>query len=146
MNTTTINTALFNSLLFPHANNDNMLIYNGELLPEDVKNNVTRSIENLMNRSRTVYTSKIYRSTHCIWYILVKNIPELFILNSLINTFSIAENNIILKNTLVNYPQILFNNNINYNGYPGINLLNNIGTYLSITENIETNDGFDLLE
>jgi hypothetical protein len=141
MNTTTF----YDSVLFPFINNDNILIYNGELLPENIKENVTRSIENLMNHTRNVYVSKIYRSNHCIWFILVKNIPDIFILNSIKNTLSIAENNTLLKDTLVSYPQILFNININYNSYPIYNLLHNIGSHLSVVENLETLDRFDLL-
>lgn len=138
-------TVFYDSILFPFINNDNILIYNGELLPDNIKENITRSIENLMNHTRNVYISKIYRSTHCIWFILVKNIPDVYILNSIKNTLSIAENNTLLKDTLVSYPQILFNININYNSYPIYNLLHNIASYLSIVENIETPDRFDLL-
>ena len=139
------NTTFYDSLLFPFANTDNILIYNGEILPENIKENITRCVENLMNHTRNVYLSKIYRSTHCIWFVLVKNIPDIYILNSIKNTFSIAANNNLLKDTLVSYPQILFNININYNSYPNFNILHDIGLHLSVVENLEIPDRFDLL-
>jgi hypothetical protein len=127
-------------------NNDNVLIYNGELLPDDIKNSVTRSIENLMNHSRTIYVSKIYRSPHCIWYILVKNILDIYIISSLKNSLSVAQNNRVLKDALNAFPHILFNMNISYDGFYPPNLLQNIGYYLGVTEDVESNDTFDLLE
>jgi len=141
MNTTTF----FNSVIHPFINNDNILVYNGEILSDNIKNDVTRSIENLMNYSRNIYISKIYRSTHCIWYILVKNIPDIYIVNLLKNTLGMAQNNRLLKDTLVFNPHIFFNININYEGYPIYNYLYNIGIYLSVAEDIETNNSFDLL-
>jgi hypothetical protein len=145
MNTTTLNTSFYGSILFPHLNNDNVLIYNGELLPDGIKDSVTRSVENLMNHSRTIYVSKIYRSPHCIWYILVKNILDIYIISSLKNSLSIAQNNRVLKDALNAYPSILFNMNISYDGFYPLNLLQNIGYYLGIAEDVESNDTFDLL-
>jgi hypothetical protein len=140
-----MNSTTFYDMLIPSYNDDNILVYNGESLPEDIKNNVTRSIENLMNSCRNLYDTKIYRSNHCIWYVLVKNIPDLYILHSLKNTLGMSTNNEILKNALTTYPTILFNSNIFYSGYPIINYLYNIAYSLGSSENLVTNDNFDLL-
>jgi hypothetical protein len=143
MNTTTF----YNSLFFPFLNNDNILIYNGESLPEDIKENVTRSILNLMNSCRNIYDTKIIRSPNCIWFILVKNIPDYFMVQLLKNACGMASNNSILKDTLLTYPHILINSNINYNYYNYYisNSLYNIAYQLGSSDNFETNDNFDLL-
>jgi len=133
-----------NTFFIPFTISDNILVYNGESLPEDIKDNVTRSIVNLMNSCRNIYDTKIYRSPHCIWYILVKNISDYFILQSLKNSCGFASNNNILKDALLSYPSILLNYNINYSGYQ-LNYLHNVSWYIGTSENLETNDNFDLL-
>jgi len=143
-----MNTSFYNSLFFPFLNNDNILIYNGESLPDNIRDNVTRSILNLMNSCRNIYDTKIIRSPNCIWFILVKNIPDYFMVQLLKNACGMASNNTILKNALVTYPQILINSNINYNYYSTYYIgssLYNIAYQLGSSDNFETNDNFDLL-
>jgi len=139
-------TAFYDNLYTPLTHNDNILIYNGEFLPDNIRDSVTRSIENLMYSCRNLYVTKIFRNNHCIWYILVKNIPELYILQSLKNSLGLATNNHILKDALTTHPDILFNYNIHYSGYPAINYLYNIAFNLGSTDDIDTNDNFDLLQ
>ena len=66
-----------------------------------------------MNSCRNIYDTKIIRSPNCIWFILVKNIPDYFMVQLLKNACGMASNNSILKNALLTYPQILINSNIN---------------------------------
>ena len=56
-----MNFTYFNNL-FSSAN-ENIIIYNGEFLSEDIRDSVTKSIENLFNNCKSIYDQKIYRST-----------------------------------------------------------------------------------
>ena len=55
-----MNIPFFNSI------NDNIIIYNGENLPENIRANVTKSILTLFNKCSSIYDQKIFRSHHCI--------------------------------------------------------------------------------
>jgi hypothetical protein len=55
---------------------DNIIIYNGEQLPENIRDSVTKSILALFNRCNCIYDQKIFRSHNCIWFIVSKNISE----------------------------------------------------------------------
>jgi len=94
---------------FFNSINENIIIYNGEFLPEDIRDTVTRSVENLFNQCKSIYDQKVYRSNHCIWYVLSKNIPEYYVIVSLKNVFAKALNKDVLKNALITYPTILQN-------------------------------------
>ena len=94
---------------FFNAINENIIVYNGEFLSDDIKESVTRSVENLFNQCKSIYDQKVYRSNHCIWYILSKNIPEYYVIMSLKNLYAKAINKEILKNALIAYPNILQN-------------------------------------
>ena len=133
---------------------DNIIIYNGENLPEDLKFSVTQSVKNLFNSCRCIYDIKIERSPNCIWYILSKNIPETIVLLLLQNAIRKAHNAILLQNTLIENPQILYNsivNNININEnninmlYNGYIVLNNIGYVLAHAKPILPSE-FDILD
>jgi len=138
-----MNDLLFNNGLF-NTINDNIMIYNGDALPDNIRDSVTLSIENLFNKSISTFDQKIYRSKNCIWYIISKNIPEYYIVRILKNTYAKATNKEILKNALINYPYILQNIII-----PSIiwktNLLENIQQYLVETPD-NANNTFDILE
>jgi len=123
---------------------DNVIIYNGENLPEDLKYIATRSIKNLFNSCKCIYDIKIEKSPNCIWYILSKNIPEYIILILLQNAISKAHNAIVLQNILIEYPNILFNNVIN-NVNIVYNNLYNINSILAHTINTSTPE-YDILD
>jgi len=131
---------------FLNSVNENIIIYNGELLPEDIRDTVTKSVLNLFDRCDSIYDHKIYRSPHCYWFILSKNISEYYILQSLSNVWSKGNNKNILRDAIATYPNILHNicvpSSINiYN----LNFLFNLSNHL-----LETPDNtictFDLLE
>lgn len=122
--------------------NDNIIIYNGELLPEDIKDNVTRSVYNLFNNAKSICDQIVYRNPHCIWFILTKSLPEYFIVTSLKNVYAKAINKDILKNALTTYPNIL-QNNIFYS-WINYNIINDIARHLINTPD-SLNDTFDLL-
>jgi hypothetical protein len=128
---------LFNSI------NENIIIYNGEFLSEDIKDSVTKSIENLFNNCKSIYDQKIYRSNHCIWFVLSKNIPEYLTIIILKNIYAKATNKDILKNALTNYPTILQNYAIPYS-YLYFNLIHDLPTCLINTED-NNSETFDLL-
>lgn len=123
--------------------NENIVVYNGEFLPEDIRDNVTRSIENLFNNCKSIYDQKIYRSNHCIWYVLSKNMPEYFLITSLKNVFAKATNKEILMNTLHSNPHILQNFAIPQS-YLYLNFINDLSSMLINTQDINY-DNFDLL-
>jgi len=129
---------IFNSI------NENFIIYNGEYLSEDIRDTVTKSIENLFNNCKSIYDQKIYRSTHCIWFILSRNIPEYFTLVSLKNIYAKATNKDILKNALIQNPNILQNYAIPHT-LLYINMIQNLATSLVDTPDVY-NETFDLLE
>ena len=135
-----MNIPFFNSI------NDNIIIYNGENLPENIKANVTKSILALFNKCSSIYDQKIFRSHHCIWFIVSKNISEYYILNSLQNVLAKAVNKHILIDVLKNYPYILQNLPIHTTPhYNNFNFLFNISNILINTpDNIY--DTFNLLE
>jgi len=130
----------YNSIL--NSINDNVIIYNGELLPEDIRYNVTRSIYNLFNNSKTICDQIVHRSPHCFWFILTKNLPEYFIIVSLKNIYAKSINKEILRNALITYPNIL-QNNIFYSWF-NYNVINDIAGQLVNTPD-SLNDTFDLL-
>lgn len=123
--------------------NENIIIYNGEYLSDDIKESVTKSINNLFNQCKSICDQKIYRSNHCIWFILSKNIPECFVIASLKNVFAKAINKNILKNALQNYPNILQNYAIPQS-YLYLNFINNLSDILINTEDTY-HETFDLL-
>jgi hypothetical protein len=135
-----MNIPFFNSI------NDNIIIYNGESLPPNIKDSVTKCIVNLFNRCNSIYDQKIYRSNHCIWFIVSKNITEYYILASLKNVLSKAINKSILIDAFRNYPCILENLPIHTAPYSNtFNFMFNISsTLLDTPDNIY--DTFDLLE
>jgi hypothetical protein len=102
-----MNTNFYNH--FFYAANENIIIYNGEFLSDDTKDIVTKSVENLFNNCKSIYDQKIYRSNHCIWFILSKNIPEYNVVTTIKNVFAKATNKEIFRNTLRMYPGILQN-------------------------------------
>ena len=61
------------SVLTP-MQNDNILIYNGNDLPIEIRDNVTKSIENLFNSCKCLYDARIQKGPHSVWYILNKNV------------------------------------------------------------------------
>lgn len=128
---------------FFNSANENIIVYNGEFLPEDIRDNVTRSIENLFNNCISIYDQKIYRSNHCIWYILSKNMPEYFLITSLKNVFAKAINKEILKNTLQSNPNILQNFAIPQS-YLYLNFIHDLSSILINTQDVNY-DNFDLL-
>jgi hypothetical protein len=136
-----MNTNYYNH--FFYANNENIIIYNGEFLSDDIKDNVTKSVENLFNNCKSIYDQKIYRSNHCIWFILSKNIPEYNIITVLKNIFAKATNKEIFKNTLRMYPGILQNIAIP-KSYLCLNFINDLPSCLLSTEDVFY-DNFDLL-
>jgi len=123
--------------------NENIIIYNGEFLSEDIKDSVTKSVENLFNNCKSICDQVIYRSHHCIWFILSKNIPECFVIASLKNVFAKATNKQILKDTLISYPNILQNYAIPHS-YLYVNFINNLASCLVNTEDTWYNT-FDIL-
>jgi hypothetical protein len=128
---------------FFNAVNENIIIYNGDFLPEDIRDNVTRSVENLFNQCKSLYDQKIYRSTHCIWFILSKNIPEYYVIMSLKNVFAKAINKEIFKNALITCPNILQNFAVPLH-YFSFNFIYDLSLHLSNTPD-NLNDTFDLL-
>jgi len=134
-----MNIPWFNSL------NENIIIYDGEFLPDDIKDDVTRSIVNLFNKCVSLYDLKIYRSPHCIWFILSKNISEYYILQSLTNVWSKATNKNLLYDTLSKYPGMLQNRPLPSITNPyNLNYLYNLSNYLLETPD-NTCDSFDIL-
>jgi hypothetical protein len=126
--------------------NDNIIIYNGENLPENIRANVTKSILSLFNKCSSIYDQKIFRSGDCIWFIVSRNISEYYILNSLQNVLAKAVNKHILIDAFRNYPYILQNLPIhNTSYYDNFNFLFNISNTLINTPN-NVYDTFDLLE
>jgi len=123
--------------------NENIIIYNGEYLSDDIKESVTKSVNNLFNQCKSICDQKIYRSTHCIWFILSKNIPECFVISSLKNVFAKATNKSILINALQNYPNIIQNYAIPQS-YLYLNFINNLSDILINTEDTY-HETFDLL-
>jgi hypothetical protein len=133
---------------FPFFNsiNDNIIIYNGENLPENIRTSVTKSILTLFNKCNSIYEQKIYRSPHCIWFIVSKNISEYYILNSLQNVLAKAINKHILIDAFRLYPYMLQNFPINSSSYYNpFNYLFNLSNSLTNTSN-NIYDTFDLLE
>jgi hypothetical protein len=128
---------------FFNSANENIIVYNGEFLSEDIRDNVTRSIENLFNNCISIYDRKVYRSNHCIWYILSKNMPEYFLITSLKNVFAKAINKEILKNTLQSHPTILQNYAIPQS-YLYLNFIQDLSSTLVNTQDVNY-DNFDLL-
>jgi hypothetical protein len=128
---------------FFNSVNENIIVYNGEFLSEDIRDNVTRSVENLFNNCKSIYDQKIYRSNHCIWYVLSKNMPEYFLITSLKNVFAKATNKQILVNTLHSNPHILQNFAIPQS-YLYLNFINDLSSMLINTQDIYY-DNFDLL-
>lgn len=128
---------------FFNSANENIIIYNGEFLSEDIKDSVTKSVVNLFDHCKSVFDQVIYRSNHCIWFVLSKNIPECFVITSLKNVFAKATNKKILKDTLTSYPGILQNYAIPQS-YLHVNFINNLASCLINTEDVWTNT-FDLL-
>ena len=128
---------------FFNSANENIIVYNGEFLPEDLRDNVTRSIENLFANCKSIYDQKVYRSNHCIWFVLSKNMPEYFLVTSLKNVYAKATNKEILKNTLQTNPYILQNFAIPQS-YLYLNFIHDLSSLLINTPDT-TNDNFDLL-
>ena len=129
-----------------YSYNENILIYNGNILPDSIRNNVTTSIENLMDRCMGIYDSKIYRSNNCIWYILSINIPEYSIASIIQNILAKSHNNEILKDALLNYPTILQNRVVANSNPVIINLLSDISYILANTVSINTDFDINLLD
>ena len=131
---------------FLNAINDNIIIYNGDLLPITIQDTVTKSILNLFNKCNSIYDQKIYRSPHCIWFILAKNISEYYVIMSLKNVYAKATNKNILNDVFRLYPNILENTTL-YNSplYFNFNFIHNLTNELLITTD-NTQDTFDLLE
>jgi len=136
-----MNSTIFNA--FFTSANENILIYNGEFLPDNIRDTVTRSIENLFNNCKSIYDQKIYRSNHCIWFLLCKNMPEYFLIISLKNVFAKAMNKEILKNALHEHPTILQNYAIPKSGL-SLNFIHDLSFILVHTEDV-LDDRFDLL-
>lgn len=133
---------------FPFFNsiNDNIIIYNGENLPENIRMNITKSILALFDKCNSIYDQKIYRSHHCIWFIVSKNISEYYILTSLQNVLAKATNKHILIDAFKSSPYILQNFPINsVSQYNTFNFLFNLSSTLINTPN-NIYDTFDLLE
>jgi hypothetical protein len=128
---------------FFNSANENIIIYNGEFLSENIRDNVTRSIENLFANCKSIYDQKVYRSNHCIWFVLSKNMPEYFLVTSLKNVYAKATNKEILKNTLQTNPYILQNFAIPQS-YLYLNFIHDLSSLLINTPDT-TNDNFDLL-
>ena len=125
-----------NSVLTP-MQNDNILIYNGNNLPIEIRDNVTKSIENLFNSSKCLYDAKIQKSPHSIWYILNKNVSEYLFLILMKNLVSKAINAELLKSTLLLNPEILQNyalSPVQPNAIFSVNLLFNVAIVIGTTE------------
>lgn len=125
-----------NSVLTP-MQNDNILIYNGNNLPIEIRDNVTKSIENLFNSSKCLYDAKIQKSPHSIWYILNKNVSEYLFLILMKNLVSKAINAELLKSTLLLNPEILQNyalSPVQPNAIFSLNLLFNVAIVIGTTE------------
>jgi hypothetical protein len=126
-------------------NYDNIIIYNGENITDiNIKYSVTKSIENLFNSCKCIYDHKIYRSPNCIWYILSKNIPENMIITIIENTIRKAFNSLVLKNELINNPNILQNIIIPISS--SFHNIYNITNTIINTEYNSTSEIFDILE
>ena len=134
-----MNTNFFSN--FFNSINENIIIYKGEFLSEDIRDTETRSVENLFNQCKSIYDQKVYRSNHCIWFVLSKNIPEYYVIMSLKNVFAKALNKDVLKNALITHPNIL--QNLALPSW-SLNFIHDISTYLSNTEDSHNNT-FDLL-
>jgi len=136
-----MNTNFYNH--FFYAINENIIIYNGEFLSDDTKDIVTKSVENLFNNCKSIYDQKIYRSNHCIWFILSKNIPEYNVVTTIKNIFAKATNKEIFRNMLRMYPGILQNIAIP-KSYLCLNFINDLASNIINTEDVFY-DNFDLL-
>jgi len=137
------------SVLTP-MQNDNILIYNGNNLPVEIRDNVTRSVENLFNSCKCLYDARIQKGPHSVWYILNKNISEYLFLILIKNLVSRAKNADLLKSTLMLYPEILQNHALTPilpNTIFSLNLLYNIAIVIGTTEynNNILKEEFDLL-
>jgi hypothetical protein len=135
------------SVPFLNSINDNIIVYNGEYLPEEIKDSVTQSILTLFDKCSSIFDQKIYRSNHCIWFILSKNICEYYVIMSLRNVFAKATNKDILKEALRSYPNMLQNISLNNTNtiFPyNFNYLFDITTHLLITPD-NNYDSFNLL-
>ena len=124
------------SVLTP-MQNDNILIYNGNNLPIEIRDNVTRSVENLFNSCKCLYDAKIQKSQHSVWYVLNKNISEYLFLILIKNLVSRAKNADLLKSTLLLHPEILQNHALTPilpNTIFSVNLLFNIAIVIGTTE------------
>jgi len=137
------------SVLTP-MQNDNILIYNGNNLPVEIRDNVTKSVENLFNSCKCLYDARIQKGPHSVWYILNKNISEYLFLILIKNLVSRAKNADLLKSTLMLYPEILQNHALTPilpNTIFSLNLLYNIAIVIGTTEynNNILKEEFDLL-
>jgi hypothetical protein len=124
------------SVLTP-MQNDNILIYNGNELPIEIRDNVTRSIDNLFNSCKCLYDARIQKGPNSVWYILNKNISEYLFLILVKNLVSRAKNADLLKSTLLLHPEILQNHaltSIFPNAIFSLNLLFNIAIVIGTTE------------
>jgi hypothetical protein len=124
------------SVLTP-MQNDNILIYNGNDLPIEIRDNVTRSIDNLFNSCKCLYDARIQKGPNSVWYILNKNISEYLFLILVKNLVSRAKNADLLKSTLLLHPEILQNHaltSIFPNAIFSLNLLFNIAIVIGTTE------------
>ena len=128
---------------FFNAINDNIIIYNGELLPENIRYTVTKSVINLFANCKTICDQIIYRNHNCIWFVLSKNISEYYVIMALKNVFAKATNKDILKQALINTPSILQNTVIPVHQC-SFNYIFDIGTFLVNTPDT-LHDTFDLL-
>jgi hypothetical protein len=133
--------------LLVNSFNDNIIIYDGEFLPDHLKETTTKAILNLFDKCRSIYDQKIFRSKHCIWFIVSNNITEYYIVTSLKNVFAKATNKNTLLNVLRIYPSILRNSTLYHSLYHSynFNLMFNLVDHLFTT--VDNNqDTFDLLE
>ena len=134
--------------------NDSIIIYDGENLPENIRANVTKSILTLFNKCCYIYDQKIFRSDHCIWFLVSRNISDHNIINFLENVLAKAVNKHILIDVFRNYPDILkyiypyIIQNLPIHDtayYNNLNFVFNLSNTLLNTPNNKS-DPFDLLE
>ncbi len=146
MNNTTVNQNFnyfpFNTtyLLTHYPTTDNIIIYNGDLLPDNIRDSVTRSIENLFLYCQGIYDTKIYRSNNVIWYVLSRNLHDYYSLMVLKNTLAKCRNNEILKNAIRDYPRLIQTNIVNYTNTLYLNLFYDFASVLSNVENVNLNE------
>jgi hypothetical protein len=137
------------SVLTP-MQNDNILIYNGNNLSIEIRDNVTKSVENLFNSCKCLYDAKIQKGPHSVWYVLNKNVSEYLFLILVKNLVSRAKNADLLKSTLLLHPEILQNHALTPilpNTIFSVNLLFNIAIVIGTTEydNNVLKESIDLL-